>query len=138
MRGEVDLRDWVSSALAAAWNLALPRADWRTRELVPARLRALDEVIAGRHGVPDVLDDRFEPVSLDQVSVVLVPGVAFDRRGYRLGYGGGFYDRLLPRLRPDCLTVGIAFDQQVVDALPAEPHDQRVGALLTERGWQEM
>ncbi len=138
MRSEVDLTALVTSMLRAGQALALPRTVWRTRELVPTLLQSIDEVVIGRHGVPDVRDDCFRPVPLEAIRAALVPGVAFDQRGYRLGYGGGFYDRLLPRLRPECQTVGVAFGLQVVDELAAEPHDQRVQALVTEQGWQEM
>jgi len=70
-------------------------------------------------------------LSLESIDVVIVPGVAFDASGYRLGYGGGYYDRLLPMLRPDCLRVGFAYDEQVVDELPAAAHDQRVHLVVT-------
>jgi len=138
MRGEVDLVAWVAARLAAGGSLALPCTDWARRELRPARLASLDDVVLGRHGVPEVRLERRHELAIEHVDGVLVPGVAFDRRGYRLGYGGGFYDRLLPRLRTDCRVVGVAFAGQVVDALPAEAHDQRVAALVTEQGWLEV
>ena len=71
---------------------------------------------------------RLDALAID---AVLVPGVAFDRAGHRLGYGGGYYDRLLPSLRRDCLRVGLAYDEQVVDELPAEEHDVRLHAVVT-------
>ncbi len=60
-----------------------------------------------------------------------MPGVAFDRSGHRLGYGGGFYDRFLARLPARALRIGVAFDQQVLDELPAEEHDQPVDLVVT-------
>lgn len=63
--------------------------------------------------------------------LVLVPGTAFDAAGGRLGMGGGFYDRLLPDLGPEALTVGLAFDEQIVDVVPAEAHDVPLGAVVT-------
>lgn len=65
------------------------------------------------------------------VDAVILPGVAFDAQGRRLGYGGGYYDRLLPTLRPDCLRIGIAFDEQLLDRIPAEEHDAEVSILVT-------
>jgi 5-formyltetrahydrofolate cyclo-ligase len=67
----------------------------------------------------------------DEIDLVLVPGTAFDERCCRLGMGGGFYDRLLPRLRPGALAVGIAFDEQIVDDLPTEDCDAPVDLVLT-------
>lgn len=68
---------------------------------------------------------------IDGIDVVIVPGIAFDERGHRLGFGGAYYDGLLARLRPETLTVGIAFDEQVVGACPAEEHDRSVDVLVT-------
>ncbi|PZR00039.1 MAG: 5-formyltetrahydrofolate cyclo-ligase [Cereibacter sphaeroides] len=71
--------------------------------------------------------------------VLIVPLLAFDRRGYRLGYGGGFYDRTLERLRlrHPVLAVGFAFSGQEIDEVPTEPTDQRLDAILTENGLLE-
>jgi 5-formyltetrahydrofolate cyclo-ligase len=68
--------------------------------------------------------------------LILVPGVAFDLRGYRLGRGKGFYDQLLAAVRgPTC---GVGFDEQIVDAVPVEPHDVRLSCLLTPTRWIEL
>lgn len=71
-----------------------------------------------------------EPVPASAADVVLVPGIAFDARGGRIGYGGGFYDRLLDELTAP--LVGLAFDVQVVDEVPAEPHDRGMTVVVTE------
>jgi 5-formyltetrahydrofolate cyclo-ligase len=65
------------------------------------------------------------------VDLVLVPGVAFDRRGRRLGYGKGYYDRLLPARRANCLLVALAFDFQLVDEVPVSAHDVSIDLLIT-------
>jgi len=62
-----------------------------------------------------------------------VPGAVFDARGHRLGYGGGYYDRLLPLLRGDARRIAGAFELQVVEQVPAAAHDLRVDAVVTER-----
>ncbi len=66
--------------------------------------------------------------------VVLVPGVAFTPTGDRLGQGGGWYDRFLPRCRDDAALIGVAFDVQLVDAVPVEDHDRAMDAVITEEG----
>jgi 5-formyltetrahydrofolate cyclo-ligase len=68
--------------------------------------------------------------------VLIVPMLAWDRRGYRLGYGGGFYDRTLEGLRAKgpVLAIGFAFAAQEVEAVPTEPTDQRLDAVVTEKG----
>lgn len=68
----------------------------------------------------------------EEFDAVVVPGLAFDRRGFRTGYGGGHFDRFLSRIRGDALTVGICFGVQLVDELPVEPHDVPVHWVVTE------
>jgi 5-formyltetrahydrofolate cyclo-ligase len=71
------------------------------------------------------------PSSID---VVIVPGTAFTADGHRLGQGGGWYDRFLPRLRADATIVGVGFAPQIVDELPTEPHDVRMDRVVTDVG----
>ena len=69
-----------------------------------------------------------------RVDVVLVPGTAFTAAGDRLGQGGGWYDRFLPRTRPDCVWIGVGFEPQLVPTLPVEAHDVRLHLVVTEAG----
>lgn len=71
----------------------------------------------------DIDRDRFPIVPAETLDMIIVPLVAFDRAGARLGYGGGCYDRYLSTLRPDCHIVGIAFEEQRVDRVPTDAHD---------------
>lgn len=71
----------------------------------------------------DIDSGRFPIVSAEALEMIVVPLVAFDRAGARLGYGGGCYDRYLPTLRPDCQIIGIAFDEQCNDHVPTDAHD---------------
>jgi 5-formyltetrahydrofolate cyclo-ligase len=65
------------------------------------------------------------------IDAVILPAVAYDERGMRLGYGGGYYDRLLPLLRDDCVRVGVVFDEQILPEIPAEEHDACVDVVIT-------
>ena len=78
-----------------------------------------------------VPEEQPDPAAVD---VVIVPGVAFTPDGARLGQGGGWYDRFLAKVRPDCTSIGVGFDLQVVDVLPTEPHDVRLDSIVTESG----
>jgi 5-formyltetrahydrofolate cyclo-ligase len=71
-------------------------------------------------------------IGLEQIDVILVPGVAFTRAGQRLGRGGGYYDRLLAALPATALRLGVCFEVQIVEELPDEPHDMTVDAVVTE------
>ena len=111
-------------------RLVVPRVDRASRMLELHLVEDLREVVPGYLGIPEPRPDcpSVRPADVD---FVLIPGVAFDASGRRLGYGGGYYDRLLPLMRPDVADVAGAFDEQVVAAVPTAAHDRRVGTLVT-------
>ena len=88
------------------------------------------ELIAGPFGLAQP-SEHAPRAARDSIDAVIVPGVAFDECGRRLGYGGGYYDRLLPTLRLDCLRIGIAFDEQIVSDIPVDEHDALVHIVVT-------
>jgi 5-formyltetrahydrofolate cyclo-ligase len=105
------------------------------RVLEHLEVRDLDSMVAGPMGLREPDPRVSAPVDLAEVEVMLVPGLAFDLGGYRVGYGGGYYDRVLAELssRGAATTIGIAFEVQVVDEVPREAHDLAVQVLVTER-----
>jgi 5-formyltetrahydrofolate cyclo-ligase len=88
-------------------------------------------LVAGRYGLLEPAGPGLPPETLAQASVILVPALAVDRRGVRLGRGGGYYDRSLPLCRPGARLVAVVRDCEVVDELPSEPHDVRMTHALT-------
>lgn len=94
-----------------------------------AAVRSLDELEPGYRRIPEPRA-RF-PVEPSTAGAIVTPGVAFDERGGRLGYGGGFYDGLLARA-PGVPRIGICFEVQVVDEVPVAEHDERVDVVVTE------
>ncbi|HWI61198.1 MAG TPA: 5-formyltetrahydrofolate cyclo-ligase [Symbiobacteriaceae bacterium] len=133
-RGEVETDLIATAAVAAGKRLALPRVVREPRGLVLHEYSGRRETLAA--GAYGILEPRPEwPVMApDEVDLVVVPGVAFDEHGGRLGYGGGYYDRLLPVLQGATL-VGLAYQFQVVDGLPRDPHDVPVDGVATELGY---
>lgn len=73
-------------------------------------------------------------VPIESLDAVIVPGVAFDHSGGRLGYGGGYYDRFLPKLRPDTVKIGVAYELQLIKQIPVEEHDVHLDRIVTETG----
>ena len=128
---EVSLDQVIATVLDSGRPLLLPRVDGR--KLVFSRVDDLGALRVGTFGVREpsrgVAETAWEPGDL-----VLVPGVAFDRHGGRLGRGAGFYDRALPRGADAPCVVGVCFDRQLIDAVPMAPHDRRVDAVVTESG----
>jgi len=131
IRSEIDPRPLMEALRARGARLALPAIVGKHRPLA-FRAWAPDAALeAGPFGTLHPADDA-APVAPD---IVLVPLVAFDRTGHRIGYGGGFYDRTLARLRRDSgvMAVGVAFDMQEIETVPASPHDVILDRILTDR-----
>lgn len=132
---EVDLDPLLRTTIAAGVGVFLPYVERLSPpDLGIVRVRDLDRELApGRLGIREPDPGRRRGARVDRLDVVLVPGVAFDARGWRLGHGAGFYDRLLPRLRPATTVIAVAFEAQIVDAVPHEPHDVPIPTIVTER-----
>lgn len=128
---EADVEAALRQAHRHGVALALPRVEGNGL----LSLRAWspgDALESNRWGILEPLREASE-VALDVVSVVFVPALGLDPSGVRIGYGGGYYDRLLPRLA-GAVRVGVGFELQVLDALDAEAHDARLDWLVTETG----
>lgn len=129
---EFDTTSLIDAALLMSKVVTLPRVNWRERELDIVRIHSLSDVEEGYMGILESRQGEEVPVSA--VDFILVPGLAFDYDGHRLGRGGGYYDRLLAR--PGCRAVRCAAvpSLQLVDHVPHEPHDQPIDMLVTEEG----
>ena len=129
---EWDTRALLRAALAGAKTVALPRVNLATRMLdICAITRPEHDAAPGYRGIPEP-GAHCAHLDVATIDWVLVPGVAFDRDGHRIGYGGGYYDRLLPLLRAHAHRVAGAFELQLVDHVPAASHDVTVDAVVTE------
>jgi len=127
---EYDTAEMVLRALDAGKEVVCPRVVGRARGLSLHQIRGRDDLVAGKWGIPEPRA-ACRQRSPEEIDWALVPGVAFGERGDRLGRGGGYYDRLLPQLRTDAQTWSLAFDCQVLESLPTEPHDVPVYGIAT-------
>lgn len=123
---EIDLTDFISAALSFGCTIVAPR--WNGTEYELVRIESLETLVSGPHGI---LEPPAGPVIRPQdVRAWLVPGLAFTKDGGRLGYGGGWYDRLLANVPKHIPKIGVAYAFQIVDALPSEPHDARLTDVI--------
>ena len=133
-RTEWDAGPLIARSLAAGKTVVLPRVDEGSRMLELKRVADPErDIVAGYRGLPEP-DARCERVAASSIDWVLVPGIAFDRSGGRLGYGGGYYARLLPAPPARAARVAGAFSAQIVDAVPSAPHDITMDTVVTEAG----
>lgn len=129
--GEVDLSSLLSAALDSGKRICLPRVDWTSGSMTPAAILALSGLIQTRHGLREPPTDA-PTVPRHEVDLFLIPGLAFDLSGNRLGRGAGYYDRFLAS-GTSGITCGICFEEQLVDKIPTDPWDVPVNVLATER-----
>lgn len=136
MGSEVDPAAFAAAAVARGWRVAYPCMLSASDAAACGQRMCMRAVSAGdaseapfiahptrAFAATDVDSDHFPIVPAAELDMIIVPLVAFDRTGARLGYGGGCYDRYLPMLSPACQIVGIAFDEQRVDHVPTDAHD---------------
>jgi 5-formyltetrahydrofolate cyclo-ligase len=132
---EIDVWPLLPDALAQGKTVALPRFDSAGMKYEPCRIENLKtDLEPGKFGIREPAAHCIKMVI--EPDLVLVPGVAFDLRGRRLGRGRGFYDRLLAEVRGT--SCAIAFDEQIVEEVPVEPHDVHLDCILTPTRWIEL
>lgn len=130
---EVGTTGIIAEAVRSGKAVAIPKVVSGQRLLACCLEVPLDHLRPGFAGIPE--PDLCTPVPPERIDLVIVPGLAFDPAGNRLGYGRGFYDgflRCLRGVRPDAATVGLAFAAQVVTSVPTDPWDVPVGFVVTE------
>ena len=136
MGSEVDSAAFAAAAAKRGWRVAYPCMLSATDAAACGQRMCMRAVAAGdadaatfiahptrAFAATDIDSSRFPIVPAEALDMIVVPLVAFDRTGARLGYGGGCYDRYLPALRPDCQIIGIAFDEQCISHVPTDAHD---------------
>jgi len=137
LRDETDISAAIKSAIVSGKTVALPRYIPEQNSYCAALLPEKESFAALSFGRFGILEPPLgAPVlPLNQLDFVLVPGVAFDSSGKRLGRGKGFYDRLLAETNNACIKCGVALEEQFVAAIPAEAHDVAMNFILTPSRW---
>ncbi|MDA0366721.1 MAG: 5-formyltetrahydrofolate cyclo-ligase [Chloroflexi bacterium] len=132
--GEVETRDLVERALRAGKRVICPRAERRPRRLEHYEITTLDDLELTSFGLWEPILARTRLVPADELAttldLVLVPGIVFDRQGWRIGFGAGYYDRFLAGVQ--ATAVALAFSLQLRATVPHEPHDVPLDRIITE------
>ena len=128
---EVDTRALIGTCLAQGKRVAVPVVMPGTKTLAHALINGLDQLVVGPWGLaqPDPAAAVWLPAEA-RIDLVVVPGLAFDRRGQRIGWGGGYYDRFLAQVQT--VKIGLCYDELVLDCIPGEPHDVPVDLVVAE------
>jgi 5-formyltetrahydrofolate cyclo-ligase len=133
MPGEMDTATLALTAWEDGKSVVVPRMDWESKRMVPIEICSLD---AGFETVGPGVRQPIEgkKVSLGIIDLIVIPGLAFDRHGYRVGRGKGFYDRFLAQREFAGTRCGLCFHEQMLsETIPNEPHDVPMDVVVTDR-----
>lgn len=128
---EVSLSKAIGKFFVEGKKVYLPKTWLKERRLTFHRVYSFSDLVPGPFGLLEP-NPKNEEADLGTLEVIFIPGLGFDVKGYRLGYGGGFYDRVLRET--SALKVGVCYSFQLVESLPVEPHDVPVDLIITESG----
>lgn len=131
-KGEVHTESIIRSALSLGKRVALPAVMKESHGLGLYEIKSMDELAPGAFGILEPPKEQSREVKPEKIDIAVVPGVCFDRRGFRIGYGMGYYDKLLGIIPGR--KIGLAYSFQIVDAVPDEMHDVAMDEILTENG----
>lgn len=132
-RSEVSTYRQMEESLRLGKRVLVPRVDPSERKLRLYEITGLFELVPGYMEIPEphVPGERLRDVN--DADIVLMPGAAFDPAGNRLGYGGGYYDKLLSGLRKEIPLIALAYEEQILDSVPSEGHDIKVHLIVTDK-----
>ncbi len=131
---EVDTRFMVEETIRQSKAALAPKPRPQERKMIPSRILDWDnDLVPGAYNIPEPREEALRPYQPDEIDLLIVPGVAFDLKGNRLGYGGGYYDRFFELLKPGTPLVALVYDLQVVPEVPVEKWDRRVDLIITEK-----
>ncbi|MBW1895662.1 MAG: 5-formyltetrahydrofolate cyclo-ligase [Deltaproteobacteria bacterium] len=133
-KSEVQTEDMVRRALEIGKIVALPLVDADKGEIVPYKVGDVDrDISVGYGGIREPSLPRCKTIPVQHINLSIVPAIALDERGGRLGHGTGFYDRFIPELDITTRKVALAFECQIVPQIPMEPHDRYIDIIITEK-----
>ncbi len=132
-RSEVDTIEMIKVSLSHGKQIILPRVDKENKKLLLYKIKDINELAQGYMGILEPSVSEGKLTGLDDIDLIIIPGAAFDVSGSRLGYGAGFYDRLLAGMKKKIPIIAPAYEEQIVDDIPSEPHDVKVTKIITDR-----
>ena len=132
-RSEVETLSLIRESLAMGKRVVLPKVDRANHALTLYEIKGMNELTPGYMGIPepDLADERL--AGIGDIDIAVIPGAGFDLSGNRLGYGAGYYDGLLSQRTKNIQIIALAYEEQLVDSIPAEKHDVRVNLIVTDK-----
>ena len=132
-RSEVDTIKCIRHALKLKKMIALPCVDREKKELRLYKIKDISKLESGYMGIMEPRAAKSREKGLKNIDVAIVPGAGFDKNGNRIGYGFGYYDKLLSKSEKPVTTIALAFEEQIVSKVPNESHDVKIDKIITEK-----
>jgi len=127
---EVYTHDMIKKTLKIGKKVVVPLSDTVNRDIIPIEIKSFDELKTGSYGILEPVYNGENIASLESIELVIVPGIVFDIKGYRVGHGLGYYDKFLKKTKAK--KIGLAFEFQVVSEISYEEHDIKMDKIVTE------
>ncbi len=127
---EVSTREIIAEAISDGKSVVVPKVNHKTKIMTLHRISHLEELSPGYIGILEPIG-KPEVFPTSGIDLAVIPGIAFDERGHRLGRGGAFFDRLLKHV--ECPKIALGFDFQIIDSIPTLPHDVPIDVVITEK-----
>jgi len=132
-KNEVDTTDLISKMLEDNKRVVIPYTDTVNTVIIPSEIKSIHEDLTLSHfGYYEPVFEKIRRIEPGELDLIIVPGVVFDRNNNRIGFGKGYYDKILSRKRSDAKAIAVAYDFQVLDEVPSEPHDIKMDMIITE------
>lgn len=126
---EVDTFKFINHLFDSGKNIYVPKCDISRCEMQPVRISALDNLRKNQYGILEPVDNR---ICEDKIDVIVFPGLVFDINGNRIGYGKGYYDKFFSLLNYCPPKIGVCYDFQILDSIPADDNDVKMDMIITE------
>lgn len=131
---EIDTYTIIKQAWKEGKTVAVPKCNPSEKALIFRKLTSFDQLESVYFGLQEPIEEKTQGIERDSIDLMIVPGLIFDCKGYRVGYGGGYYDRYLANFKNT--TVALATDSQVTEDVPKDEYDIPVQHLITESGFR--
>ena len=132
-KNEVNTKVFIEEALKEGKSIIIPYTDMAKVEIIPVQINDLEDLAMCKFGYLEPKREKIEnPYDIKLIDLIVVPGVVFDKNKNRVGFGKGYYDRLLINKKPSAKAIAIAYEFQVLDEVPAQEHDIKMDMIITE------
>ncbi|AIY84915.1 5-formyltetrahydrofolate cyclo-ligase [Clostridium baratii] len=126
---EINTKILIEDALEDGKEVCVPKVI--KKDMVFIKINSLENLVTSSYGILEPVGDK-NNFNVDNLGLIIMPGLAFDKQGNRLGYGGGYYDKFLSNNKINVKKIALAYDFQILDKVPSEEHDIKVDSIITE------